>query len=487
MPVNGILQTITIPATGGLSKYTRPVFGNGRVYVSGGSNIISLGTPVNLPLSCSPVNFGTLHIGQTTTAQITCTAKTSVTINGCTTSLATFGCSNSSLPTTVASGSTFSFPVTWDLTQTAITNAKAINNYQTVPGSEVVALNVYTTASGYASMIPIQLSGTVTAPAGYLTINATQVDFTGLVLGTQPSKTLAFTVTNDGNGPLTFTGFAWQDLYATGSPYNNVSVQPAGQPSTVGNGFTATNFPTVNSQLSVGQYLQIPVTFSSTTSGKWASLLTFWSDSGTVDVMLTGTAATAAIATLSISDGQGNWLTSLNMAFGNVPADTTAQRQIRLCNGGGSALTITLSTPPSGPYLTALDPEIDLVQGSTIRPGNCSYGNVDIIAPPIQPNHPSIPLSGQWLINTNGDNAGGSAFTLQTVSITATVVSRQVGPLLSNGVGLFQFKGCYLDTSGRNLKVMTNIANNSIEACMAYCNGLNYPYMGLEYRKFSCF
>ena len=101
VPVNGILQSITLPATGGLTKYQRPVFGNGRVYVTRSNMIIALGTPVTLPLSCAgPVNFGSINVGQTSTVQISCTAITAVTISGCTTSLATFQCQNSSLQTT---------------------------------------------------------------------------------------------------------------------------------------------------------------------------------------------------------------------------------------------------------------------------------------------------------------------------------------------------------------------------------------------------
>jgi iron transport multicopper oxidase len=220
VPVGGVLQTISLASSGGLTKYTRPVFGNGRVYVSGANKIISYSAPVKLGLSCNPVNFGTLNVGKNTTASVNCTANAALTIKGCTTSLVTFQCLNSSLPATVASGASFSFPVTWNLTQAAITAAQTTNNYKVVPGSEIVALNLYSTATGYANLTSVQLSGTVGAPAGYLEINATQMDFGGLVLNTQNSRTLTFTLTNGGNGPATFTGFAWQDLYVTGTAHN---------------------------------------------------------------------------------------------------------------------------------------------------------------------------------------------------------------------------------------------------------------------------
>lgn len=43
VPVGGVLQPITVPVTGGVTKDRRPVFGNGRVYVTGGASLIALG------------------------------------------------------------------------------------------------------------------------------------------------------------------------------------------------------------------------------------------------------------------------------------------------------------------------------------------------------------------------------------------------------------------------------------------------------------
>jgi iron transport multicopper oxidase len=167
----GVLKPIALPATGGLNKFQRPVFGNGHVYVTGTNVVMALGTPVTLPLSCTgPINFGSVSVGQTSTVQISCTAKTSVVINGCTTSFATFQCQNSSLPLTVASGTPFTFPVTWNLTQSAINQAQSSGQGPVLLGSEGASLNLYATAgaSGYATDTPIQLSGTIVASQGYL-------------------------------------------------------------------------------------------------------------------------------------------------------------------------------------------------------------------------------------------------------------------------------------------------------------------------------
>jgi len=60
VPKDGVLTPITLPPTGGLNKFLRPAFGDGRLYISDSKgNIICLGSPVALPLNCTqPVNFG---------------------------------------------------------------------------------------------------------------------------------------------------------------------------------------------------------------------------------------------------------------------------------------------------------------------------------------------------------------------------------------------------------------------------------------------
>lgn len=65
VPKNGVLVPINLPPTGGLNKFLRPVFGDGRLYVSDTKGaIICLGSPVALPLQCTqPVNFGDVAIG----------------------------------------------------------------------------------------------------------------------------------------------------------------------------------------------------------------------------------------------------------------------------------------------------------------------------------------------------------------------------------------------------------------------------------------
>ena len=85
---DGNLVRINIPPTGGLNKFLRPAFGDGRVYVTDNkARVICLGSPVSLPLNCTwPRDFGDVTFGSTKTLKVDCTALIAITkINGAST------------------------------------------------------------------------------------------------------------------------------------------------------------------------------------------------------------------------------------------------------------------------------------------------------------------------------------------------------------------------------------------------------------------
>ena len=85
---NGNLVRINLPPTGGLNKFQRPAFGDGRLYVTDvKSRLICLGSPVSLPLNCtSPIDFGDVTFGSTKTLKVDCTALIAITkLNGAST------------------------------------------------------------------------------------------------------------------------------------------------------------------------------------------------------------------------------------------------------------------------------------------------------------------------------------------------------------------------------------------------------------------
>jgi hypothetical protein len=174
------------------------------------------------------------------------------------------------------------------LSEANILQYQEATSKQVVPGTLAASLQIYASAgSAYLSDIVVQLSGTVIAPGGYLTINQISVSFGGVYIGgKQPSQaSSSITLTNDGSSTLTFQGFAWQDYYVSGMPYNNVTS------SVVGNGYTSPNFPAVGSTLAAGASLNIPLVFLPNSLGISASYLTFWSDGGYTELLMQGTAA----------------------------------------------------------------------------------------------------------------------------------------------------------------------------------------------------
>lgn len=106
-----------------------------------------LGSPVSLPLNCtSPVNFGDVGIGGYSTKMVTCTALIPITkIQGLVVTGSFFEASNSSLPTgALAIGQSFTFPVTFNLTNAAIQDMPGTSVPSVKPGIATGALNIIT-------------------------------------------------------------------------------------------------------------------------------------------------------------------------------------------------------------------------------------------------------------------------------------------------------------------------------------------------------
>lgn len=409
VPVNGKLVPIPIPPTGGLNKFIRPAFGDGRVYVSDSSgNVICLGSPVALPLSCTqPVNYGDLPIGSTATQTINCTALIAITsINGCVALDKTFECNNSTLPKgALAKGATFSFPVTWNLTQASIDNAQNASFGKVLPGVVGTSLDIYTTngASGFSSILPISLTGNTVSQSAYLSISPPAVDLGGLVVGSASSTsglTGVVTIQNLGAQSLTFLGVAWTNQNPTGGEvvtYNNITNGD------LGNGFTSSSIPKEGDTLGSGASVSIPLGFYTSQTGTYATFLNFWTTGGISDVLLGASAATPSVANISIgvsqTSGPWNYSQPSAMNFGNVVAGTTVSQYIRICNSGGSALHVTKSKPPIDTELLAPNADTDLHEGQDINVNSCATGQVSIVAAPESVNMLDHSVSDVWILN----------------------------------------------------------------------------------------
>jgi hypothetical protein len=112
VPKNGVLQSLVLPQIGGANKFQRPVFGNSRLYTTDSNGkLYCLGSPVNLPLNCTNLNFGNLAFGSVASGSVQCIANIAVTnVAGVTVGDPHFQISNSSLPkTSLKPGQTFRY------------------------------------------------------------------------------------------------------------------------------------------------------------------------------------------------------------------------------------------------------------------------------------------------------------------------------------------------------------------------------------------
>ena len=493
---DGYLTTINLPQVGGANKFQRPVFGDGRLYVTDANgNLYCLGAPVSLPLNCtSPVNFGSVALGSSANQTVTCTANIPITsVDGATVGSANFEVNNASLPQgPLAAGATFSFPVTWNL-DTVIENTPNASYGSVSPGVKSTALTLLTTNGepGYSTQFPISLTGTEVSDTAFLVLTPITVDYSGVVLLANQSiasVSLPFVIANAGLSPMTITGYAYtQDELIENDDidYTNVTFFQNGTVDLGYGYFTSTALPPVGTVLQAGDQVSVQSTFQPPdVVGNYLSYFTVWSTGGTQYTILEGSASNAPIANFSISNGEGGWLPQSNllMDFGDVAPGTTSSREIQLCNVGGSTLEITKSKPPNGVF--HLDDPSELGESQDILVGQCAYGTVLFVTDTEDPNVPSQTYNNTWTLNTDD-----LTFGVHVIEIVGTVVDTQVGPVNSTGDPVYTYLGCYLDDdpAGRLLSQEPYESNNNSNGlCQTTCLAGDYIFAGTEY-QIQCF
>ncbi|KAK4984994.1 hypothetical protein LTR50_006268 [Elasticomyces elasticus] len=490
---DGSMKRINLPQVGGNNKFQRPVFGDTRLYVTDANGVFyCLGSPVNLPLNCSsPVSFGNVVLGSKSVVTINCTALIDIaSIDSVAVGDAYFEVNATSLPKgRVASGSSFSFPVTWNLSNVTVKNAVNASYGNITPGIKSTALTIGTTNAipGYSTSFPISLTGTEVSRNAFLNLAPLTVDFGGLVLGVSGgslSSTLSFTIANLGSAPMTMLGYSYtKDGVGDSSIAFTNSTNNAGTWD-LGMGFTSDSLPAVGSVLQAGQSLSVPTTFSAVNgTGSYLSYFYVWSNGGSRSIILEGSASTAPKANFSISTSEGGWLPESNllMDFGSAAPGDTLTRQIRICNEGGSVLKISKSKPPLGDIRT-LHYNQDLAEELEIPVNTCSYGTVVFNPSQEPPNVPDYTATNQWTLNTDDQTFG-----VHVVQIQGVVHDRVVGPTFSNGIPQFLYLGCYMDNAaGYRLlpnEAYADPANNTNGECQAACLARGYAFAGTEYMQ----
>jgi len=428
-------------------------------------------------------------LGSNSTQQVTCKANIAITlIESAVTGDAHFKVDPSTLPQgPVAQGASFTFPVTWDLVNAQTGNTANASYGNVSPGVKSTPLTITTVnaVQGYSTKFPISLTGTEVSRKAFLVEAPITVDFSGIVLlanQNTPSETSPFTISNAGLSPLTILGYAYttDDLNSATIHYTNVTARNNGT-FDLGVGFTSSNLPPVGTVMQGSAQISVEATFYPVNGvGSYSSYLFTFTDAGSVHIILEGSASTAPIANFSISNGEGGWLPQSNllMDFGKVAPGTTSQRQIRICNQGGSVLLVSKSKPPNGAFRP--DDPTALHESQPIPVGSCAFATVLFITNAEAPNVPDQVYTNSWTLNTDDLNFG-----VHVVDITGTLVSRKVGPTNSTGDPVYTYLGCFTDNNptGRLLPSQQYADNNNDNGrCQTDCATGKYVFSGTEYQ-----
>ena len=198
IPQNGKLQLIQTANVAGITKFTRPVFGDGRAYLGTTQGALyCFGSPVNLPLTCtSPNDFGTVVINSTSAAKtIQCQANIDTQVTAITIKSANFRISSlPTLPFSVNKGDNVSFQAVF---------APAAPG----PLSNDVLLAMTNSVAGYASTTPVSLKGVSDSLAPLLAVTPNVVSFEGVITGQQAGGVEQSVIfANQGDGILHIVG-----------------------------------------------------------------------------------------------------------------------------------------------------------------------------------------------------------------------------------------------------------------------------------------
>ena len=471
VPSNGLLTLINSFVIPGVTKFTRPVFGDAMVYMGTTQGALyGFGSPVNLPFNCSaPYNFGTVTL-KNSSAPLTVQCK--AVVDTVVTAVSLAGNKNfvisgvPSLPLTVSAGSNFSFQAVFSPAQVG-------------PLSSSVLLN--TTANGYSPNMPVALKGTGLSLAPLLSINPNTVSFTGVVTGQiQGGVNSSVILYNQGNGVLNITGIDYS-IVSEGGATTKPNMTAAGPQI---QGFTFYNLP---STIPAQSQAIVTINFNPSTSGNFAVYLTVHSNGGNsiLDVVATSGTYPKALIEFQAADGSGTWVpytNSTTFTFGSVTEQQTKFLKMRLTNVGGpnaGQLSVTVSKPPFGvPGIIGAVNDVDLTEGTSLSANQSATASLYCSVPKSQFNVDAYNGTTTWTLNT-GDPTMGKVF----IPFFCQAVSEQVGPLAANGSAIYRYDFCAIENNpGRQLSnFLFASQNNTNEACITACAQGGYKYCGTQY------
>lgn len=473
VPQGGKMNMITNFNIPGVTKFTRPVFGNGIVYVGTTQGAVyGFGSPVNVPLNCtSPVDFGPVNTKNSSISKpVTCKALVAVTVTGIDLNdVKSTDFSISGLPT---------LPLQLDVDQTFTVNAKFSPANVGLQSNDIV-VNTTNSVAGYSTGTHARLTGTGQSAGPLLSVSPVILTFKTAVTGT-PGISETILASNLGNGLLTVNSVLYSTT-STDGPFQAWT----GQGDMVVGKFTLQKIPpTIGPQTDAS----INVQFDTSTSGTYSCYIKFVSDGGNQTVSIAASAGAAPTALLEFqTPDQSGWVTykpGTPFSFGNVTENTSKSLQFRVTNSapaGAVALSLTVSKPPFGVagLVRALN-QVDLAEGTSLNAGQSANATLICNVPYAQWNTDPYNGTANWTMNTNDPT-----FDKQFISFFCNAVAEQAPPLLSNGQGQFKYVGCYQDnTPGRQLPDQVLATDNMTNAdCIKACNDKGYTFCATEYQR----
>ncbi|TLD24115.1 hypothetical protein PspLS_06385 [Pyricularia sp. CBS 133598] len=449
----------------GIRKFTRPTFGNGRVYIpAGGGMIYAFGAPTKPALNCTgSSSFGLVEIGMEGAEQvITCTAKIPVTVTNMTLESAHFSVADvPSIPRTIATGSSFTFKARFKPTSVGnLTSAVRITTQNTD------ASNSYSIASSVA------LFGQGQSSAALLSLQPKSLAFSPVGVGHE-SMSLSLTLANQGKAPLTIQSVG----YSTGptGPWDSTS---SGQ-------FTLSDVPSTIAP----ETIQVAkVNFSPSELGNFTLYVQFTTNGGTVVLPISASTGSPAVALIQWEkpDGSG-WETytpNATLSFGNITQNTEKRLRLRITNGGGPgavALEVPISKPPFGTGgLIAAANQADLAEGTRIEAGQSAEAVLICHAPKTNWNVNAKYERAAWVFNFNDMDMAKL-----TLPFDCTAVSQQGGPLKPDGDGIYRYISCYREnTPGRQLAQQVAARDDmTTDICLKACAAKGYIFCGTQYHR----
>jgi hypothetical protein len=460
VPVNGVLPTYALLNNVAQSKFSRPTFGNGKVYVTTHTGFITaFGSPVNMPLNCSsPYDFGTVDTGNANNKIVTCKALTELRLDSVDIDDGTqfFISGLPNLPLTLTTGNTLSLIASF--------GPKSVGPLST-------NINFRTTNQGtgkFSSNTPVVLRGTSISQAAVLQLQPDILPFGEVIIG-GGSSSLSFTLSNGGMTALTVNSYTfsttpsgpWIPLLANTS----YSFDPSPLPNTIA---PSTTIP-------------ITVTFNSLQQGTYLLYVRITTSGGAATLFLTARSGTPPKASLSFSSANGTYypLTpSTNASFGPVLRGTTSYRTLLLRNLGDTTLTTTISKPPVSGALAAVNPLGSLAEGTQVPPNSSLSAQLYCAPPKAQVNMSPQFLVAQWVLNNNDPNFGK-----RTVNFTCTATTRQLGDLDRDGRAYWRYAGCYKDAGPSRILALQLYYSAQTEngKCAEDCQRHGYTVTGTQY------